>query len=166
MNNRIRVPEVRVIDESGKQLGVLATHIALNVAREKGLDLVEISPNAVPPVCKIIDYGKYRYEQKKKESEARKKQVKITVKEIKLGIGIQEHDLNIKVNYIRNFLENGERVKVIVWFRGREVDRPGLGEVVLKKVIEKIADVGVVDQSPRLFGRSMNMFVVPQVKKK
>ncbi len=166
MNNRIRVPQVRVIDESGKQLGVLETHIALNVARERGLDLVEISPTAEPPVCKIIDYGKYRYEEKKKESESRKKQVKITVKEIKLGITIQEHDLNIKVSHILNFLEKGERVKVFVWFRGREVDRPELGEVVLKKVIEKIGSRGVIDQPPRLYGRSMNMFIVPQVKRK
>ena len=141
------------------------THIALNLARQRGYDLIEVAPSAQPPVCKIMDYGKYMYEEKKREADARKKQVKIDVKEIKLRIGIADHDLNIKVSKIREFLEEGDRVKIILWFRGREIERPELGEVVLKKVVANIEDIGQIDQPIKRLGKSMSVFVVPQSKK-
>lgn len=144
----------------------MQTHIALNIARDRGLDLVEISPQAKPPVCKIIDYGKYKYEQSKREAEARKKQVKVAVKEVKLTIGIADHDFNTKLKQIRTFLERGDRVKVLVWFRGREIARPELGKTLLIKLAANIEDIGYLDQQPRLFGRAYSMFVIPGKKNK
>lgn len=141
------------------------THIALNLARQRGYDLIEVAAQAQPPVCKIMDYGKFMYEEKKREADAKKKQVKVDVKEIKLRVGIQEHDLNIKVNKIREFLEDSDRVKVVLWFRGREVERPELGEIVLKKVVANIQDIGQIDQPIKRFGKSMSVFVVPRSKK-
>jgi len=143
----------------------MQTHIALNLARDRGLDLVEISPQAKPPVCKIIDYGKFKYEQRKRESEAKKKQVKVDVKEVKLKIGIAEHDFNTKLKHIRTFLERGDRVKVLVWFRGREIARPELGKVILEKVAAQIEDIAHLDQYPKLFGRAYSIFVIPGKKK-
>lgn len=140
---------------------MLETHIALNLARDRGLDLVEVSPNAAPPVCRIIDYGKFKYEQKKKDTQAKKKQIRVVVKEVKVGIATQEHDLNFKAGHIRDFLAKGERVKVSLWFRGREIARPELGRVVLNKVIAKIQDVGQIERPPSLQGKVMSMFIIP-----
>ena len=161
MNNRIRVPQVRVIDENDKQLGVLETHIALNIARDRGLDLVEVSPSANPPVCRIIDYGKFKYEQRKKEAIAKKKQIRIVVKEVKVGIATQDHDLSFKADHIRKFLSKGERVKVSLWFKGREIAHPELGRVILNKVIAKIKDIGQIERTPSLMGKVMSMFIIP-----
>jgi len=139
----------------------LETHIALNLARDRGLDLVEVSPNANPPVCRIIDYGKFKYEQRKKDAQAKKKQIKIVVKEVKVGIATQDHDLSFKAEHIKEFLGKGERVKVSLWFRGREIARPELGRVVLNKIIAKIQDVGQIERPPSLMGKVMSMFIIP-----
>ncbi len=122
---------------------------------------MEVSPSATPPVCRIIDYGKYKYEQRKKEAQAKKKQIKVVVKEVKVGIATQDHDLSFKAQHIREFLAKGERVKVSLWFRGREIARPELGRVVLDKIITKIQDVGQIERPPSLQGKVMSMFIIP-----
>jgi len=153
---------VRVIDSDGTQLGVLDTPQALRIAEGKELDLVEIAPTATPPVCRIMDYGKFRYEKKKKAAESKKKQVFVTVKEVKMGSRTDEHDVAFKVSHIRKFLERGQRVKVSVFFRGREITHPEIGREKLLEVFEKVKDLSNMEVSPRLEGRNMSMMLQPR----
>ena len=159
INEQIRDKEVRVVGEDGEQLGVMPTKEAQKLADDAGLDLVKIAPTAKPPVCKIIDYGKYRYELARKEKEAKKKQKTIEVKEIRLSPNIDVNDLNTKVNQARKFVEKGDKVKVAVRFRGRELAHTNAGKVILDDFAEKLSDVAVVDKAPKLEGRSMVMFL-------
>lgn len=163
INNQINNKEVRVIADSGEQLGILAIAVAMRAAQDAGLDLVEVSANADPPVCRIMDYGKYRYEQSKKQAEAKKKQTVIEVKEIKLRPKTEKHDLDFKIKNIRKFLEQKNKVKVTVRFRGREIvyaDTQG-GET-LKKIAEALTDIAVIVQEPKMEGRQMVMYVGPK----
>jgi len=159
----IRAEQVRVIDDEGEQLGILPVAVALAKAEEAGLDLVEVSPTAEPPVCRIMDYGKYRYELSKKQQEAKKKQTVVEVKEIKLRPKTEAHDLNFKVKNIRKFLEQKNKVKVTLRFRGREIIYADtLGREVLNKVGAAVADIGVILQFPTMEGRQMAMFLGPK----
>ncbi len=158
----MRAREVRVIDEDGTQLGVMHPLAALDVARHKGLDLVEVAPNANPPVCRLMDYGRFRYEQTKRERESRKAQKNVTIKELRFGAKIDEHDLQVKGNNARRFLAAGDKVKLTVRFRGREVTHPDIGEGVIGRVIQEVGDLGTVEQPPRLEGRSMTAVLAPR----
>jgi translation initiation factor IF-3 len=154
---------VRLIDEEGQQAGVVPAAVALAKAQQAGLDLVEVSPTAVPPVCRIMDYGKYRYELSKKQQEAKKKQTVVEIKEIKLRPKTEKHDLDFKVRNIRKFLQQKNKVKVTLRFRGREiVYADTLGIEVLNKIIEELAEEGVVLQTPKIEGRQMSMFLGPK----
>ena len=164
INDEIRVREVRVIDENGQQLGIMATRDAVRIAEEHHLDLVEISPQARPPVCKILDYGKYRYEQQKREKEARKKQKVFEIKEVKLRPGIEDHDFDVKFKNAVRFLADGNKVKVTIMFRGREMSHPELGEVLLDKMAAQLGDTAVVEKKPKIEGRNMTMVVAPKQK--
>lgn len=160
-NKRIRVSEVRLIDEEGAQLGVFATYEAIRRAEEAGLDLVEISPNARPPVCRIMDYGKYMYELQKKKNEAKKRQVVVRVKEIKMRPATDEHDFQVKLRHIKEFLEEGDKVKVTVRFRGREMAHRDLGEERINRVIREVVGMGEVAFPATLEGRQMSMMLAP-----
>ncbi|MDH5297602.1 MAG: translation initiation factor IF-3 [Desulfobulbaceae bacterium] len=163
INRQIRVDEVRLIDDEGEQVGIVPLAAALAKAEEVGLDLVEVSPTAKPPVCRIMDYGKFRYEQSKKLQEAKKKQTVVEVKEIKLRPKTEVHDLNFKIKNIRKFLEQKNKVKVTLRFRGREIIyADSLGMEVLNKVGEAVGDIGVILQSPAMEGRQMSMFLGPK----
>jgi translation initiation factor IF-3 len=151
---------VRVIGADGAQLGVMAVEEALRLAQQKDLDLVEVAPTASPPVCRIMDYGKFRYAQKKKAQESRKKSTATVLKEVKVGSQTSEHDVQFKVGHIRSFLGEGHRVKVSVFFRGRSITHPELGKVMLDRIAERVADVAVIEQTARLEGRSMSMMLV------
>lgn len=164
INRRIRVPEVRLIDHDGSQLGVFITSEALRRAEDVGLDLVEISPTARPPVCKIMDYGKYKYDLAKKRHEAKKHQIVIRTKEIKMRPATDEHDLQTKLRHIKRFLEEGDKVKVTLRFRGREMSHIDLGRERMKRIIQEVVDLGEVEQFPKLEGRMMGMLVVPKKK--
>jgi translation initiation factor IF-3 len=164
-NRRIRVPEVRLIDEEGNQLGVLATFEALRKAEDVGLDLVEISPMARPPVCKIMDYGKYKYEQSKKKHEQKKKQVVVQIKEIKMRPATDEHDFQTKLRHIKRFLEEGDKVKITLRFRGREMAHMDIGQERMKRVIEEVRSLGEVESFPKMEGRQMFMMLGPAKKK-
>jgi len=153
---------VRVIDPDGNQVGIMPTYKALATAGDFGLDLVEISPNANPPVCKIMDYGRYKYEQTKKKQEAKKKQSTFQVKEIKIRPKTGEHDLKIKTNYIKKFIGKKDKVKVTVMFRGREIALSELGKDLLKKIAEETDDIAVVEQYPKFEGRTMMMILSPK----
>jgi translation initiation factor IF-3 len=155
----INVREVRLIDENGENVGVVETRAAMQRAQDVGLDLVEISPNASPPVCKILDFGKYKYEAQKKAAEARKKQKVIEIKEIKLRPMIDDHDYQIKLRNMRGFLEDGDKVKVTLRFRGREFAHQELGIKVLERVRSNLEDIGKVEQFPRMEGRQMVMVI-------
>jgi translation initiation factor IF-3 len=157
VNREIRAQRVRLINELGEMVGVLDVREAEEMAMEAGLDLIEISPNADPPVCKIGDYGKYKYEAQKKANEARKKQKVIEVKEIKLRPGIDDHDYDVKMRQMRGFLEEGDKVKVTLRFRGREMAHQDLGVKVLERVRDELADLSKIEQFPRLEGRQMVM---------
>ena len=159
INEQIRDREVRLIGEGGEQLGIMSARDAYKLAREANLDLVKIAPTAKPPVCKIIDYGKYRYEMARKEKEAKKKQKTIEVKEIRLSPNIDVNDLNTKMNQSRKFLTSGNKVKVSVRFRGRELAHTASGKVILDQFAEKLSDVAVVDKPAKLEGKSMVMFL-------
>ena len=159
INNRIRVKEVRVIGENGEQLGVMQTLDALKSAEEAGLDLVEVAPTVTPPVCRIIDYSKYKYEQEKREKEARKKQKIVHIKEIRMGPKIGEHDYQFKLRFLEDFLKRGDKVKVTMMFRGREMAHIDLGRKVLDRLASDISTVGEVEQSPRLEGRIFSMTI-------
>lgn len=161
INEKIRVKEVRLIDENGKQLGIVPTIDAIRMARERDLDLVEVSPKAAPPVCKIMDYGKYKYQLAKKAQEAKKKQTVIQIKEIKLGLKIEQHDLDFKIKHIREFLNEGNKVKVIVMFKGREILHVDMGEKLAQKIIDSIRDVGNLEQRQKFDGRNIVMVFAP-----
>jgi len=163
VGDQISAREVRLIDENGAQVGVVPLKVALDKADEAGLELVEVSPTAEPPVCRIMDYGKYRYELSKKQQEAKKKQTVVEVKEIKLRPKTEKHDLDFKIKNIRKFLEQKNKVKVTLRFRGREiVYADSLGLAVLNKVGEALEDVGVIIQPPKMEGRQMAMFLGPK----
>jgi len=160
VNAMIRAREVRVIDADGRQLGVMSPQEALRIAGEKELDLVEVAPTANPPVCRIMDYGKFRYQQKKKAQESRKKSAASQLKEVKLGSQTSQHDVEFKVGHIRNFLADGHRVKVTVFFRGRSITHPELGEAMLQRIAEMLAETATVEQPPRMEGRQMSMMLI------
>jgi translation initiation factor IF-3 len=162
INQFIRAKEVRVIDPEGKQVGVVSITEALKSAAEFGLDLVEISPNANPPVCKIMDYGRYKYEQTKKKQEAKKKQTTFQLKEIKVRPNTDDHDLQVKIGYIKKFIDKKDKVKVTVMFRGREITLSQLGRDMLAKIAEETADVAVVEQYPKFEGRTLMMVLSPR----
>lgn len=161
INEKIRAREVRLIADDGKQLGIVPTIEAIRLAKEQELDLVEVSPTAVPPVCKIMDYGKFKYQIAKKAHDAKKKQAVIHIKEMKLGLKIEEHDLMFKVKHLREFLEEGNKVKIIIMFKGREVLHIDMGEKLAQKIIEGLKDVGTVEQKSRFDGRNIVMIVAP-----
>ncbi len=155
-----------MVDASGKQVGIMSTRDALNLAYEQGLDLVEVAPQANPPVCKIMDYGKYIYQQQKKMQEAKKKQVQVQLKEVKLRPKTDEHDLNTKKNHIRRFLAKGDRCKVTIFFRGREILHKDQGERILRSLIEEMEDVAKVEQGPKFEGKNMFVILAPRTQKK
>lgn len=159
------MPEVRVITEDGEQLGVLETREAIRRAREQGLDLVEVAPTAEPPVCRIIDFGKFQYEAKKKANEAKKKQVIITVKEVKFRPGTDDHDYNFKMNHARDWLKEGDKVKATIFFRGREITHRELGAELLQKLEKDLVDVGEVEARPRMEGNQMFFIFSPKKSK-
>ena len=159
INEQIRDNEIRVVSADGEQLGVMSAKEAQDIAYEKGMDLVKIAPQAKPPVCKIIDYGKFRYEQARKEKEAKKKQKTIEIKEVRLSPNIEENDLNTKVNNARKFLTKGNKVKVTLRFRGREMAHMQSSKHILDKFAEILSDIAVVEKAPKVEGRSMTMFL-------
>ncbi len=164
-NDRIRVPQVRVIADDGEQLGIMDTREAVRRAREQGLDLVEVAPTAEPPVCRIIDFGKFQYEAKKKANEAKKKQVIITVKEVKFRPGTDDHDYNFKMKHSREWLLEGDKVKATIFFRGREITHRELGSQLLQKLEKDLADVGEVEARPRMEGNQMFLIFTPKKHK-
>ncbi|HLI27024.1 MAG TPA: translation initiation factor IF-3 [Chloroflexota bacterium] len=161
MNERIRVREVRLIDENGEQLGILPTSEALRVARERGLDLVEVAPMATPPVCRLMDYGRYKYEQTKKERDARKHAARVELKEVRLRPKTDEHDLEFKTRAVQRFLKEGDKVKVTLMFRGREMAHPQIGRQLLEQIAEAVREFGQVERMPLLEGRTMTMILAP-----
>ena len=165
INEEIRAREVRVITADGERLGVMSGRAAQQLAVERHLDLVEIAPTAKPPVCKIMDYGKFRYEQQKREKEARKKQKTFDIKEVKLRPGIEDHDFNVKYKNAVRFLEDGDKVKVTIMFRGRELSHPELGEVLLNRMAQQLKEIAVVERVPKLEGKNMIMIVAPKPAK-
>ena len=162
INRNIRAKEVRVIDPDGNQIGVIPTYKAIAVANDFGLDLVEISPNATPPVCKIMDYGRFKYERTKKKQEAKKKQTTFQLKEIKVRPKTGEHDLNTKINHIKKFLDKKDKVKVTVIFRGREITLTNLGNELLEKIVQETEEVALLEQPPKFEGRTMVMVLAPK----
>ena len=162
MNDEIDVPQVRVIDAKGENHGVISLEDALEIADEAGLDLVEVSPQVSPPVCKVLDYGKYKYEQQKKANEARKKQKTIDVKEIKMRPSIEEHDYQVKMKNVRKFLNHGDKVKMTIRFRGREMAHQDLGLRVLTRVREELEEIIKIEQMPKTEGRLMVMVITPK----
>jgi len=162
INEEIKDREVRVIDADGNQLGIMPTREALKISAEKNLDLVKIAPKATPPVCRIMDYGKYRFELAKKEKEARKNQKVVDVKEIRMSLNIDTHDLQTKVNHAHQFLKSGNKVKVTVRFRGREMAHTELGGNLLARFAEACADYASLEKQPKLEGRSMSLFLAPK----
>ena len=155
------MPEIRLIDDEGNQLGVVKTDEALKMAEEKELDLVEISPQASPPVCKVLDYGKYKFDQKKRIKEAKKKQARVQLKEIKMRPKIDSHDYDYKKKHIEEFLAKGDKVKITLQFRGREMAHIDLGEAILAKLKEELKDSVTIEREPKLEGRQMIMIVAP-----
>ena len=164
INERIRVPEIRVIDDDGAQLGVMPPRQALEIARSKGLDLVEVAPQAQPPVCRIINFGKWQYEQKKKQKESKAKQTFITVKEIKFRPGTDDHDYTFKKNNAARMLQDGDKVKATVHFRGREITHKELGGELLQRLEKDLAEYGTVEARPRLEGMNMSIVFAPKKK--
>jgi translation initiation factor IF-3 len=159
VNERIRAREIRLIDENGEMIGVMAPMRALDIARDRNLDLVEISPNALPPVCKIMDYGRHKYEQAKKENEARKNQKTITLKEIRMRPRTDDHDIEVKTRKIQEFLAEGDKVRVSVQFRGAEMRHPDLGRKLLDEIAEDLKGTATIERSPIMEGRMMSMIV-------
>jgi len=162
----IRAREVRVIASEGEQLGVMLLRDALQKAEEAGLDLVEVAPTAVPPVCRIMDFGKYKYEMNKKANESKKHQTVIVVKEIKLRPRTDDHDIAFKTNNIRRFLEEGDKVKVSIMFRGREMAHPEQGRALLERIVKDLEQVAIVEQHPRMEGRNMFLMLAAKVAAK
>ncbi|MBN2736785.1 MAG: translation initiation factor IF-3 [Spirochaetales bacterium] len=165
INTGIRVREVRLIDDQGEQVGIVATDKAMAMAKEVGLDLVEVAPQAKPPVCKLLDYGKFKFDQEKLNKESRKKSKNKKDKEIRMAPTIDSHDLAFKTKHIRDFLEDGFKVKVTIRFRGREMAHIDRGRMVLNKVLELLEDGYTLEKEPRLEGRFMSMFLKPSTKK-
>ncbi len=161
INERIRVPEVRLIDDEGNQIGVLKTPDALAFAQERDLDLVEVAPEARPPVCRVLDYSKYKYEQAQKVKQARKHQQQITIREIKFRPKIAQHDYDTKKHHVERFLRHKDKVKVTIMFRGREVTHPERGTAILDRLAEELSELGVVEQRPMQEGRNMTMMMAP-----
>ncbi len=162
VNHRIRVPEVRVVLDDGTMLGVMPTQEALRKAEAKSLDLVEVNPKASPPVCKILDYGRYKYEEKKRASEAKKKQTVVELKEIKLRPKTDDHDLNVKLRAARKFIESGNKVKCTCRFRGREITHPERARMQLDWLISNVEDIAIVEQRPQMEGRTMSLIIAPK----
>jgi translation initiation factor IF-3 len=162
VNEEIRTKEVRLVSETGEQLGIMHPRDALNIALSKGLDLVEVAPAAKPPVCKIMDVGKFKYEQSKREREARKKQRIINVKEVKLRPNIEDHDFNVKTKNAERFLQDGDKVKVTIMFRGRELSHPELGRELLERVAALLQEMATVEKNPKLEGKNMTMILSPK----
>jgi translation initiation factor IF-3 len=162
INEQIREREIRVVGNDGEQLGVISSAEARKIAEEKDLDLVMISPNAKPPVCKIMDFGKYVYEQSKKEKEAKKKQKVINIKEVRVSLTIEEHDIEIKAKNARKFLLDGDKVKITVRFRGREMELGHIGQKILENFLTKLEDVCLVEKRPKREGRNMTMILGPK----
>ena len=162
INEEIRDREVRVVDQNGEQLGVMSSRDALALAEERQLDLVKIAPQARPPVCKLMDYGKYRFEQSKKEREVRKNQKVITVKEVRLSATIEDHDIDVKFKNAVKFLKDGNKVKVTIRFRGRQITHSEIGRQVMTEFAERIKEYGTVDKAPQIEGRNMSMFISPR----
>jgi translation initiation factor IF-3 len=161
INDRIRVPEVRLIGDDGQQVGVLPTEQALTYAQERDLDLVEVAAEARPPVCRVLDYSKYKYEQEQKQKAARKHQQQITIREIKFRPKIAQHDYDTKKGHVERFLRNQDKVKVTIMFRGREVTHPERGERLLDQLADELAELAVVEQRPQQDGRNMTMLLAP-----
>lgn len=166
VNSEIRAPKVRVIDQDGGQVGIISLHEALSMAREQGLDLVEIVPGSNPPVCKIINFGKFRYDQSKREKESKKSQHQIKVKEIKLKPNIDIHDLETKTRHARDFLTSGNKVKITCTFRGREMMHPEIGEKIVRQVLTDLEDIAMVESPPKMMGRMLLVVLAPGAKKK
>lgn len=162
VNGEITSPKVRLVDENGEMIGVVTRFEGMQMAQKAGLDLVEVSPNAEPPVCKILDYGKYKYEQQKKRAEAKKKQKIVEVKEVQMRPGIDENDFQVKCRAIRRFIEDGDKVKITMRFRGREISHHEIGMKVLKRLRELFEESSKVEQSPRLEGKQMIMVLAPK----
>lgn len=165
MNEEIRDKEIRVVGSDGTQLGIMSPREAMKIALEQNLDLVKIAPQATPPVCRIMDYGKYRYEQAKREKEARKNQKTVEVKEIRMSLNIDVHDFDTKANQAKKFLAGGDKVKASVRFRGREMAHPEMGRTLLERFIGACAEVGSVDKPPKMEGRSLAVFIAPKTTK-
>ena len=161
INERIRGPEVRLIGEDGEQVGVVKRDDALSYARERDLDLVEIAPEASPPVCRVLDYSKYKYEQEQRRKQARKHQQQVTIREMKLRPKIATHDYETKKGHILRFLKHGDKVKVTIMFRGREVTHPERGEMILTRLADELAELAIVEQRPIQDGRNMTMMLAP-----
>jgi translation initiation factor IF-3 len=161
INERIRVPEIRLIDETGQQVGIMKTADALKIAQERDLDLVEVAPEAKPPVCRILDYSKYKYEQAQKQKAARKHQTQINVREIKFRPKIAQHDYDTKKGHVLRFLNGRDKVKVTIMFRGREMAHPERGEQLLNRLADELGDLAVVEQRPQQDGRNMVMMLAP-----
>ena len=164
VNEEIRVPEVRLIGADGEQLGVLSTREAIKMSEEAGFDLVEVSPEANPPVCRVMDYGKYKFEMSKRKAAARKKQKQIQIKEIKLRPATEDADYKVKLRNIMKFLEEGDKAKVTIRFRGREMSHPELGMQLLQKMIAELGDLATVEQAPKFEGRQIVMVLGPKKK--
>lgn len=162
MNNQIRAQKVRVIDKEGNQMGILPLAEALEIARSRNLDLVEVAPLADPPVCRILDYGKYKYQQSKRSQQARRKQRSVQVKEVKMRPKTEEHDYQFKLNHARRFLSAGNKVKVTIMFRGREMAHTDLGRRKLDRFVEELGEIAQVESAPRLEGRNMSMILSPR----
>jgi translation initiation factor IF-3 len=162
VNWEIRAPEVRVIDGEGKQLGILSVKEAIRIAEEKGLDLVEVASGATPPVCRIMNYGKYKYQQNKRSQESRKHQTVIQVKEVKIRPRTEEHDFQFKLRHVKRFLGEGDKVKITLLFRGREIAHPEFGRDMLNRILEEVKNETVLEQAPRLEGRNMVMILAPK----
>jgi len=159
INEEIRAKEIRVVSIAGEQLGIMSVRDALKIAQEKDLDLVEVAPNAKPPVCRIMDYGKFRYEQSKREREARKKQKVIEVKEIRMTPKIESHDFQVKVKAVQKFLNDGDKVKAIIRFRGREIVHAELGKELLMQLFASVKDQAVLEREPKIEGKNMIMII-------
>lgn len=163
INEEIRAREVRLVSDDGEQLGIVPLRQALEMSLEKGLDLVEVAPSAQPPVCRLMDYGKYKFEQNKREKDARKKQRIITIKEVKMRPNIEEHDFQVKIKNARKFLSGGDKVKLTIMFRGREITHPELGEKLSMKAVEALADIASMEKAPKVEGRNMVTVLLPRL---
>jgi translation initiation factor IF-3 len=162
VNNQIRVPEVRVIDVDGRQVGILSTREAIRVAESRGLDLVEVAPTAQPPVCRVTDFDKYRYAQKKKTHDSKRHATATAIEEVKMGARTEKHDVEFKIKHIRRFVGEGQRVKLSISFRGREITHPELGRTLLDSIVAQVQDIAQADGLPRMEGRNMSILLTPR----